>query len=331
MNLFKEIEGLSGEPMVSALLRLLILRSQEIRDEIVRLISAKSPIGLVTSSSHFSCYTEYTTFDQVAGQGRIDIVIELDDAVVGIENKLFALFQEGQPAKYLSSLEENARALSSIRNREIRWFLLVLLPRVRLSEIDDIIIQHPKAVIPLCWEDVIPSIEKLENKLDPTSQVIAAEFVDFLRSRLAFIPNFADWVPHLRRSFEPRGTPLQRKLIGHIWDFFPNGGARLSSGATWAGYYFSTQGREYDGWYGFVPAVELQGEGHRPTELIVIISCPLKVESAALKAVTLTNPDWLGTGKNQFIWVVDFDETWSTPERWGKELQVFNLPQKESN
>jgi hypothetical protein len=90
MNLFKEIEGLSGEPMVSALLRLVILRSQEIRDEIVRLISAKSPIGPVTSSSHFSCYAEYPTFDQVAGQGRIDIVLELDDAVIGIENKLFS-------------------------------------------------------------------------------------------------------------------------------------------------------------------------------------------------------------------------------------------------
>ena len=33
MNLFEEIEGLSGEPLTSALLRLLILRSQEIRDE----------------------------------------------------------------------------------------------------------------------------------------------------------------------------------------------------------------------------------------------------------------------------------------------------------
>jgi len=38
------------------------------------------------------------------GAGRLDILIQLDDVVVGIENKFLAGFQENQPHKYVESL-----------------------------------------------------------------------------------------------------------------------------------------------------------------------------------------------------------------------------------
>ena len=325
MNLFEEIEGLSGEMLTSGLLRLLILRSQRIRDEFVSLISSHSPIGPITSSSHFSCYTEHPTFEEESGSGRIDIVLELDDAVVGIENKLFADFQEGQPEKYLKSISEIASTLTTIRHREIRWFFVILIPRTRHSEVVKFVKGKAENITIISWEDLIPVLEKWKHELDPTSKVIVCEFFDFVRFRISFIPNFPQWVPHLRRTFEPKGTDLQRELVGRLWDFFPNGGAKLSYGDTWVGYYFSPDHPGMKGWYGFVPASEVQGNDIRPAELIVVTSYPVNVTSPSIKAVTLVTSNFIGTGSNQYAWIIDFDKEWSSPETWSKELKAFNL------
>lgn len=329
MNLFEEIEGLSGEPLTSALLRLLILRSQEIRDEFVNFISSHSPIGPVTSSSHFSCYTEHTTFDEETGYGRIDIMLEFDDAVVGIENKLFADFQEGQPEKYIKTISEIASSLSAIRHRDIRWFLVILVPKIRHSEVVELVEGKAKNITILNWEDLIPCLEKCIDKLDPISKVIASEFFDFVRFRISFIPNFSQWVPHLRKTFESRGSDLQRELVGRLWDFFPNGGDRLSFGDTWVGYYFSPESQGLKGWYGFVPASDLEGSDIRPAELIVVTSYPVEISSHYVKPTTLVPSNFIGTGDNQYTWIVDFDDEWSSPERWAKELKIFNVKPKE--
>ena len=61
MNLLAEIEGLSGENLTTAVLRLLLLRSQEIRDEFVRLLSAHSRVGPLTVNDHFACILERST------------------------------------------------------------------------------------------------------------------------------------------------------------------------------------------------------------------------------------------------------------------------------
>jgi hypothetical protein len=135
MNLFTELEGLSGEGLATAGLRLLLLRSPACKEAFVRELDALSPFGPLLSNSHFSCYTEHPTHDESEGSGRLDLCIELDDVVVGIEVKLSAVFQPSQPAKYEAELKRMVGVLTELRRQEVRHFLVVLAPERRRSEI----------------------------------------------------------------------------------------------------------------------------------------------------------------------------------------------------
>ncbi|MDB4433279.1 PD-(D/E)XK nuclease family protein [bacterium] len=322
MNLFAEIEGRSNETLTTAVLRMLVLRSQELRDSFLALISRKASIRPIPSESFFSCSLEEPTDNERQGAGRIDLVLETDDAIVGIENKLFAAFQENQPGKYRATLTERAAELSKIRRREVRPLLAVLHPRSRQNEIDNLKGDLP-GLVSVTWEDLVECFPHHDAPLDHTTQTILSEFRAFIGDRLAFLPDFAAWVPHLRRSWTPRGSEMQRELVARIWEFFPNGGTRMSIGESWAGYYFCETNGEKEGWYGFVDAFEVV-QGTREAELIVATSFPVSIQSPALRTVDLKNEQFLGPGKKVFAWIIDFDDSWSSPDRWASKLRPFH-------
>ncbi|MBM3334082.1 PD-(D/E)XK nuclease family protein, partial [Candidatus Sumerlaeota bacterium] len=105
MNLLEELDGLQGENLASAALRFLVLQSNPCKNALLETLNKVSPIGPLTSTSHFSCYREYATSSEESGAGRLDLVLELDQAVVGIEAKLLAEFQPEQPTKYKEDIE----------------------------------------------------------------------------------------------------------------------------------------------------------------------------------------------------------------------------------
>ena len=55
MNLFTEIAGHGGETLTSAVLRYLVLRSQDVREVLVSALSEVSRQGPLRVESHFSC------------------------------------------------------------------------------------------------------------------------------------------------------------------------------------------------------------------------------------------------------------------------------------
>lgn len=126
MDIFSEIEGLSGENLGSALLSYLIFNSHEIRDAFISLLSDRSPIGPISYTSHFACRTEYPTTNKELGDGRLDLLIQLDDVVIGIENKFFANFQNDQPRKYRESILNVASSLQSINLTEVRAIIYIM-------------------------------------------------------------------------------------------------------------------------------------------------------------------------------------------------------------
>ena len=136
MSIFSEVEGLSGENLSSALLRYLIFNSSEVRDAVFSYLSDESPSGPISYASHFACTTEYPTTDESfeSKSGRLDILIQTDNMAIGIENKFFAEFQEGQPQKYLKSLADVSESLSKISHSEVRPVLYVLCPESRKTE-----------------------------------------------------------------------------------------------------------------------------------------------------------------------------------------------------
>lgn len=67
--------------------------------------------------------------DEGAECGRLDMLIETDRWVIGIESKFFAEFQSGQPVKYLQSIRRRA----NIEGR--RSWLVILAPEKRLKNV----------------------------------------------------------------------------------------------------------------------------------------------------------------------------------------------------
>ena len=110
--------------------------------------------------THFACFREYETIDEAANQrGRIDLLIETDDFVIGVENKFYAKFEDEQPNKYLKSLKENSQGLTQLRAKYLRhisgsnYMVVVLAPKRRRDEIKPVIKRNPH-LTSLTWEEV---------------------------------------------------------------------------------------------------------------------------------------------------------------------------------
>jgi hypothetical protein len=323
VNLFSVIEGLKEENLSSAILRLLLLRSEDIRERFVALVSLKCRRGPVTIGDQFACVTEHPTSDDSNGSGRLDLVIETANTVIGVENKLFAEFQQGQPEKYLRTLEEHAQKLKDLRGTRFEHVLVILAPESRKAGVEVRInaCREPERYISLTWQETLREIGTPEGR-DPATVTILEAFRQFLLDeKLAFMPQFERLVPHLRGSFEPRGNTWQRDVVGRIWRFFPDAGRRMSSGETWVGFYFCSGRKEQTAWYGFLPrGVIRSGAGHNAAELVVATSYPVTFASPAIQPIELA-PNFLGRGVGVHAWAINYDATWADPKKWQEELR----------
>ena len=98
------LSGLAGENLATAYLKWLC------QDDDLRRLMLQHLLGDAMTGDHalVSVTTEVPTSDPDFGDGRIDLVIETMDMVIGIESKFYADFQEGQPAKYVATLRQLA-------------------------------------------------------------------------------------------------------------------------------------------------------------------------------------------------------------------------------
>lgn len=322
MNLLSELEGLSGENLCSAVLRLLLMRSQDLRECFVNLLSRESRSGPIMQGSHFSCTLEEPTEDS-ARWGRLDLFIEMSDAVVGIENKLYAEFQEGQPHKYFNTVSQRAKALSSVRRVHYQPIVAVLAPKSTHTDIAKKISDH-NALLCLDWEEVLGNLKNAAGSLDQETAVLLRALDSYLRQQIFLFPEWARWMPHLRRKFERGGTPLQREVVAKVWQFFPDPGARLSSGDTWCGYYFTERSKHLCGWFGFVPEEEVIHGAKNGVEFIIAASFPVPFEEPILRRVELeAGPGFLGT-KEIYCWAIELDNSWDQPDSWQRHLQPLS-------
>lgn len=211
MNLFSALEGRKGENLITAVFRLLLLRSEPMRDTFIRLVSDNCRLGPITLGEQFACLIEQATDDQAGGSGRVDLIIETADAVIGVENKLFAGFQQGQPEKYLESLKQRAGELQKLRRAKSYLYLVVILaPKRRTKEIATRIANNRNCAV-FDWEQLLDEFEKTSDDLDPSTAVIFESFNDFISERIALMPEFERWIPHLKGQFDPMARPCSAK------------------------------------------------------------------------------------------------------------------------
>jgi len=333
MNFFSEIEGLQGENLTTAVLCFLLRRSQDLRDRFVGLVSAKCHLGPLTLENRFSCTREYQTKNQEHGSGRIDVLLEIDDAVIGIENKLLAGFQPGQPDKYLESIKKRAEELSSPR-MEVRYLVVILAPEKRDNEIKKKIEKNPHYVS-LSWQDILQNLDKFDNglnaQLDDSTCIILSLLKQFVTEQIAFMPKFAEWFPHFSRQLD---TPIQRDLLRNLLDFFPAAeNPRVSSSKAkdqeYVGYNFCSKsfwGQRRKGWYGFVRRSFIQEPGQNEAELIIVTTFPVTFNSGAFRRVRLVNENFFNDRPpvEQHAWVVGYDANWKESEKWRGELSPLN-------
>ena len=326
MSIFTEIEGMKGENLSSALLQYLMNNSAEIRDSIILLLSNNSPIGPFDYRSHYSCQTEYSTADINLGNGRLDILLQLDNVVIGIENKFFADFQDNQPDKYISSVKEVANALSTINHTEVTPLLYVFCPASRENESRKKIEKIPNSAI-VTWEKILDCCKKTVEKIsNPDAKVLNNEFIKYLEKQFSFIDDYKRKYPHILKTFPPRGTPLQVDLIGRLWSLMPAIGSS-SGGESWRGYYFYAEPQiQQSAWVGFVKSsVHIKnGSSHNESELVVVSTYKPSLSDDFCEVEFIGNNNFCGHhGKTEYTWIVKFDESWNKVDIWREKLAPF--------
>ncbi|MGH8502403.1 MAG: PD-(D/E)XK nuclease family protein [Gammaproteobacteria bacterium] len=334
MNIFSVISGKKGEQLTSALLRFLVLNSMEIREKIIDVISYRSPIGSISSDSYFSCSPEEIMVGATK-KGRLDLYIETDNAVIGIENKLGAPFQHGQPDDYVDWLHDRAKQLGKVRSKKYRAFLVIIAPAHRTREVNDRIrrSQHPQDCVLVAWDDLL---EKLANASDYLSLITKA-FVDYVAATISTFHNFHKWGHHLwlwQRSFKDSADHDRfMKMLPAILK--QDGRRNYSKSAGSIGYYFYWEPGQHTGWIGFVSKRHLAGSefvGDHQAELV--ITTTLDVDASKLtncEPVTLVNCNgWYADhnpNRKRFTWRIDVRPDrpeWSRIGRWHDLLRPFN-------
>jgi len=252
--------------------------------------------------------------------GRLDILLETSDAVIGLENKLHAGFQEGQPHKYLTTVMQHAKGLAQLRRTDFRPIVAVLAPRSRKKEIESII-GIDENFLNLAWEDLLEYLMLAQPHLDSMTHVLFQGLKSYIHQQLALFPNFAKWVPHLKRKFDSGGTSLQREVVGRIWQFFPDPGRRISCGDSWVGYYFTDPSFGTRGWYGFVPKKEISHGANNPAELVIATSFSVPFQNPPFRQIEMAvGPKFIGASEIH-AWAVEFDNSWITPDVWRENLK----------
>ena len=336
MNLFGEIEGRDGEELTSAILRFLILRSQDVRETFRRLVSKHSKQGPILMREEFSCRSEVYTLDekgsvehpQGSGSGRIDLLIQTDNAVIGVENKLDAPFQEGQPEKYLSTLKRLANPNGSSQ-RARKYVLVILGPESRYKEITGMIsgLNESSHYVVLTWKELRDELHAAcFERADKISQAVIDQLCAYIDDRLAFWPEELH-LNHLKGSFDSQGVhgDFIRKLTG----IFPQKqGTRLGTGLHSTGYHLDVGERvdsnkeEEIAWLGFVAKDAVSQGANNPTELIFVTTIAPPIEpSSSIRRITLKNEWW--KHRPFHAWAIDYDENWKSPDVWRNRLQSF--------
>ena len=228
-NILEEIGGLKGERLAVRLLKRFIVQSRSFQAAVLSLLCEKLKLAdEITCRDGLRCYCEYQTQDD-DGKGFIDMVIEADNAVIGIEAKFWAELRAEQLGKYRSTLEEIGGKRSS--------YFLILAPENRKDEIEGIIADKGADAKFLSWKELI---ERVESDIDELPQLEKLLFdhwkyycVKGEGPLLEYLPRLRD---ALRTSWDDSGRELCKKCMDAIWWMLPDGKAHWAGGKNYVGY-----------------------------------------------------------------------------------------------
>jgi hypothetical protein len=287
--LLARICGLRGENLSTVVLQELIARSDVFAKAFLHCIrEAAAQQGIVlpdAGDAVTATMRELPSRTDAGEKGRLDLAIVTDRVIIGIENKFYAVFQDGQPAKYLASLHAEASRDSQSPKNVI---LIVIVPETRLTETRehlDAQIREGRFSVPvLVWETVKRELEQCANRADADARHLWDLFAGFLRYELGDL----EWVPD---ALDALRVPLnskyalneaQQRLYGMAWRFlrptwrFQGGsGTRTDSRNGYSGAYCFQSTPDIDGkptemWFGFANSHHFAGDPTAPRAHLVL-------------------------------------------------------------
>jgi hypothetical protein len=319
-NLFRVVEGKRGEVLSSALLKYLFDRDITYLNAFIRLLPEQSIHTSNKSTTEVEVGTTWQPSDEEPiATGYLDLLIQTDRVTIGIENKIWAPFEERQPIKYCSSLLDRTPA-------GLNCFMVVLVPSAKeqeakkqLHEVETVYGSKVKTVI-VIWEHLLEVLTEVPGA-DFASRFVVKELGNFVHYQL-FDDSFD--VLGLLRDCEGEWTENHRKILDNIlWHIFPGPG-KLGKSDKWLGRNFrSTDDGKELGWYGFVRKSQLKvknNEDYAAVELI--IAAPRKELGASTRfdstrRVGLISEVW-GDWQS---WIIDFGEDWNDFLKWQNCLE----------
>lgn len=304
MNLLQEFEGLFGENLGTAALRVILHDNRVAREAIIDLLSDASPAGPLVSDSHFACYREFCTADESGRSGRLDLVVELDNAVIGIEAKFFAPIQPEQPTKYWPTLLMRAELLSKLRGApgSVVPQLFLLAPEASRLTYQPFLARSSF----LSWEAVAQAVARAVQL--NTSSTVERDFVAFVKGKLDFLPRLDRELPHLTRTWQPKGSELQCTFLSAVY-FTALGlsGGRLTRRSDWCGYYLPGESS-----LGFGPSQDASQLG---ASLFLESQNDLKLNESPFSRCVTTQPssEVQSPVPSRFRWYVKVTPEWKDP------------------
>jgi hypothetical protein len=307
------IEGRRGEELTSAVLGLIVESSDSAGMALTKLLLDRAEVDADPQPiDNAEC--ERSTKDEVEGRGRLDILLETEKRIFGIENKIWAAFQSGQPEKYWPSLEERAR------NANKTPHLYLLLPRWRMNPVKSDLYTEVK------WQDVLQALEDgiRGEKHNDDATILIRWLNMYMEKQVEVLKPLAKY-DDLQGKFERGGTESQRKTVDGIWYMFREIGVygRANRGNHWSGYAFMeklSQAGEH-AWFGFIDG-NLLVDGASDHSCFVVATtfeCP-GTENLPMKKITLGDPWW---DRRSIVWRIDLGQVHDDEATWQQIARLF--------
>ena len=341
MNVFSAIEGRIGENLSSALLRFILMRSQDARTRFAKLLTDLSG-ETFAATYRFACNLEAGTADDVLGDGRIDMLMELDDALVGIENKFNAGFQANQPEKYLDFLGKLATKSSEAGViTKNRYLLIILAPAERRIEIETKIATLDNDQQLLCkflsWQEMTKALLEIAPTQDSKTREVIADFSTYVDgyTKQSMFTQTEIWFEVLNQ-WRPYGSERQVKVASELREFFSEPSNMPSKGDKWYGYYFGSK----TGWFGFVEKSMISdksnsnlNDGEAVFVIVITFGSSYTPDPTIFRRINMTNVGFCNGSPEKEAYSLNINKM-TTREKWAAALPPFlinKLPCKELN
>jgi len=333
MRLFDQFVIREQEVFACRVVNYLLQRSPEIRAGLIEAINHQVPDLWLINDHHFSCTPERSTGtpSPEISTGRVDVFIEIDNAVIAIEAKLSAALGADQPAKYLQTLSRATEQLAMLRGRDVASVFVLLMPEGRRGEAEAALASGVKIAgirsAVLTWEDLFQAWREAKIT-DGVTLFILDELEHLVLTQIGRRKDFHRLVPALRIPLAQAAHDAHAEFVGWLYPAFrgerPDLATRLHAGRnrsqrTYLGRYFALgQVDGCWGWYGFVDPAHAGDPAAREPVFVMGIDVEVPDLGDTFERITFSHP---GFNENATWWRIRFDKTWDQLTRWQKALQ----------